>query len=160
MYIIWKSIEPKNYKNIKHCIKELKKNGFHISMWIEDICNNKKNKIKITKHRVNLYKIKVSNLGFKKPVTLDKIYKKFHKKKFLCVPPDIALRSRFFYNEQKTGEWLRFATPMNSLIDSDGVPHLPKLGKALNTFFIETYWSYSKAIFHPHNEFVVMRNDI
>ena len=49
---------------------------------------------------------------------------------------------------------------MNSLIDSDGVPHLPKLGKALNSFFIETYWSYSRAIFHPHNEFVVMKHDI
>ena len=157
---IWKTIEPKNYKNIKQCIKELKKNKFHVSVWIEDICNNKKNKIKITQKKINLYRIKVSNLGFKKPVTLEKIYKKFHEKNFLCVPPDIALRSRFFYNEQKNGEWLRFATPMNSLIDSDGVPHLPKLGKALNTFFIETYWSYPKAIFHPHNEFIVMRNDI
>jgi len=49
---------------------------------------------------------------------------------------------------------------MNSLIDSDGVPHLPKLGKALNRFFIETYWSYPKAIFHPHNKFVVMKYDI
>ena len=54
---------------------------------------------------------------------------------------------------------MRFATPFNSLIDSDGVPHLPKLGKALGKMFIETYWSYPKAIFHPHNEFVVMKND-
>ena len=66
----------------------------------------------------------------------------------------------FNIQSKKKGEWLRFATPMNSLIDSDGVPHLPKIGKALNCFFIETYWSYSKAIFHPHNEFVVMKNDI
>ena len=27
-------------------------------------------------------------------------------------------------------------------------------------YFIETYWSYKKAIFHPHNEFVVCKNDI
>ena len=31
--------------------------------------------------------------------------------------------------------------------------------KALNKLFIETYWSYPKAIFHPHNEFVVMKKD-
>ena len=31
---------------------------------------------------------------------------------------------------------VRFATPFNSLIDSDGVPHLPKLGKALGKYFI------------------------
>ena len=48
------------------------------------------------------------------------------------------------------------ATPLNSMIDSDGVPHLPKLGKALGFYFVETYWSYPKAIFHPHNDFVMM----
>ena len=110
--------------------------------------------------KINLYKIKVSTLGFKKPTTLKTIYKKFKEKGYQCVPPDIALRARFIYPEQKTGEWLRFATPMKSMIDSDNVPHLPKLGKALGEYFIETYWSYPKAIFHPHNEFVVtIKND-
>ena len=74
------------------------------------------------------------------------------------VSPDVAIYSRLLYKNQKNGEWLRFATPMNSMIDSDGVPHLPKLGKALGYYFVETYWSYPKAIFHPHNEFVVMKN--
>tara|TARA_B110001452_G_scaffold208148_1_gene178398 strand:+ start:50 stop:529 length:480 start_codon:yes stop_codon:yes gene_type:complete len=156
---IWKTIEPKNYKNIDQCIKDLKKK-YNVSIWIENIVKNKKNKISITKVRVHLYKVKVSSLGFNSPVTLDKIYKKFQKKGFACVPPDIALRARFFYNEQKTGEWLRFATPMKSMIDTDNVPHLPKLGKALDQFFIETYWSYPAAIFHPHNEFIVMKNAI
>jgi hypothetical protein len=64
--------------------------------------------------------------------------------------------SRLIYKEQPNGEWLRFATPLNSMIDSDKVPHLPKLGKSLGLFFIETYWSYPKAIFHPHNEFVFL----
>ena len=41
------------------------------------------------------------------------------------------------------------------LRDSDGSTHLPKIrGKALNKYFIETYWSYPDAVFHPHNEFV------
>ena len=158
---IWKTIEPKSYKNISQCIKDLKKQGFYVSVWIEDIIKNKRNKITITKKKVNLYKIKISSLGFKKPTTLKNIYKKFKKNNFECVPPDIALRTRFFYNEQKTSEWLRFATPMNAMIDSDKTPHLPKLGKALNKYFIETYWSYPGAIFHPHNEFVVTKkNDI
>ena len=154
---IWKTIEPKNYKNINECIKELKEKKYNVSVWIENIAKNKKNKIKITKKKINLYRIKVSSLGFSKPTTLKKIYQNFKKKNYLCVPPDIAIRSRFLYNEQKTGEWLRFATPMNSMIDSDNVPHLPKLGKALGQYFIETYWSYPGAIFHPHNEFIVMK---
>ena len=140
--------------------KYFKKKNIHVSPWIEDIARNKKNKIIITKKTIYLFRIKVSALGFKKPTQLKNIYKKIKQKGFKLVPPDIAIRSRLQYPEQKTGEWLRFATPMKSLIDSDGVPHLPKLGKALNSLFIETYWSYPKAIFHPHNEFVVMRNDI
>ncbi|MAJ66073.1 MAG: hypothetical protein CMI76_02120 [Candidatus Pelagibacter sp.] len=155
----WKTIKPSSYKNLKKCLKELKKK-YHISFWIEDIIKNKKNKLTITKKKINLYRIKVSTLGFKKPTTLKVIYKKFKEKGYQCVPPDIALRARFIYPEQKTGEWLRFATPMKSMIDSDNVPHLPKLGKALGEYFIETYWSYPKAIFHPHNEFVVtIKND-
>lgn len=157
---VWKIIKPKKYKNIIEFINVLKRKKIYVSPWIEDIAKNKKNKIIITKKTIYLFRIKVSSLGFKKPTQLKNIYKKIKQKGFKLVPPDIAIRSRLQYPEQKTGEWLRFATPMKSLIDSDGVPHLPKLGKALNSFFIETYWSYPEAIFHPHNEFVVMKNDI
>lgn len=156
----WKTINPRKYKDINQCIKSLKRKKYNVSVWIENITKNKKNKIRITKKKVFLFRVKVSTLGFSRPVTLDKIYKKIKKKGFKCVPPDIAIRARFFYDEQKTGEWLRFATPMRSMIDTDNVPHLPKLGKALGKYFIETYWSYPKAVFHPHNEFVVMKNDI
>ena len=159
MYKIWKTIKTSKYKSLKHCVNDLKKNKIYISPWIENIVNNKKNKLTITKNKVFLYRVKVKNLGFNKPTELRKIYKKIKKNNFDLVSLDIALRARMQYKEQKRGEWLRFATPHNSLIDSDGVPHLPKLGKALGKFFIETYWSYPKAIFHPHNEFVVMKND-
>ena len=90
------------------------------------------------------------------PVELQMIYKKIEKLGYKLVPPEIAIYVRLIYKEQPIGEWLRFATPLNSMIDSDGVPHLPKLGKALGLYFVETYWSYPKAIFHPHNDFVIM----
>ena len=108
---------------------------------------------------VYLVKVKLASLGFKGPVRLKNIYKKIKKKNFYLVPPDVALRTRLEFKEQKNSNWLRFATPMNSLIDSDNTPHLIKLGKALNSYFIETYWSYPDAIFYPHNEFVFVKND-
>ena len=73
------------------------------------------------------------------------------------MPPVLALRTRLFFKKQRVGEWLRFATPLNSMIDTDGVPHLPKIGKALGKYFLETYWAYPNAIFHPHNEFVITK---
>tara|TARA_B110000444_G_C18830062_1_gene592671 strand:+ start:772 stop:1254 length:483 start_codon:yes stop_codon:yes gene_type:complete len=159
MVKIWKILNKPKYKNISQCLKDLKKNQIILSYWIIDIIRNKKNKIKITNTKVKLYRIKVRNLGFKKPTTLKSIYKKINKLDFRLVPIDIALRARLVYKNQKKGEWLRIATEMKSMVDSDNVPHLPKLGKALNKFFIETYWAYPEAIFHPHNEFVVCKYD-
>ena len=156
----WKTLKKPKYKNISQCLVDLKKNKVILSHWIIDIIKNKKNKIKITNVKVRLYRIKVKDLGFKKPTTLKLIYKKVKKLNYKLVPVDIALRSRLFYKNQKKGEWLRIATEMKSMVDSDNVPHLPKLGKALNKFFIETYWAYPGAIFHPHNEFVVCKYDI
>jgi hypothetical protein len=153
----WKIINSK-YRNINECVKDLKKNRIILSHWILDILKN--NKINITKKKILLYKISLKELGFKKPTTLKKVYLRIKKNKFKLVPVDIALSLRLDYKEQKKGEWLRIATPMLSMIDSDNVPHLPKLGRALNKYFIETYWSYPKAIFHPHNEFVVCKYDI
>ncbi len=157
---IWKIVNPNKYKSIENLIKELKKKKVHLSPWIENLIKNKKNRVKISKNKKFLFKIKVKKLGFKRPTYLKEIYKRLKKNKYELVSLDIALMVRLQYSEQKSGEWLRFATPFNSLIDSDGVPHLPKLGKALGRMFVETYWSYPKAIFHPHNEFVVMKNDI
>ena len=154
---IWITIKPSKRTSIKSEINYLKKNDIILSPWIENIFFNKKNKIKLSKNKIELYKIKVKSLGFKKATTLQKIYKKILQSGYNLVEPDLALRARLYYKHQKKGEWLRFATPFKSMIDTDGVPHLPKLGRALNKYFIETYWSYKNAIFHPHNEFIVKK---
>ena len=156
----WKILNKPKYKNIQECLVDLKKKNVVISHWILDILKNKKNKIFITNKKVKLYRIKVKNLGFLKPTTLKKIYQKLDKLNYQLVPVDVALRTRLAYKIQKKGEWLRIATDMKSMIDSDNVPHLPKLGRALNKMFVETYWSYPGAIFHPHNEFVVCKYDV
>ena len=84
-------------------------------------------------------------------------YKKLKKLEYQLVPPEISLYLRLIYTKQPRGEWLRISVPFDSMIDSDGVPHLPKLGQGLNLLFIETYWSYPEAIFHPHNDFLVQK---
>jgi hypothetical protein len=104
---------------------------------------------------VDLFRVKVSDLGFDSACKLKDIYEEFSAKGFNTVSPDIAILTRFLYDEQPNGEWLRIATPFDSMTDSDGIPHLTKLGRGLGMYFIETYWSYRDAIFHPHNEFLV-----
>ena len=156
---IWKTINNVKYVNSKDCLDDLVSKNYICSEWIKDIFS--KNIFEYSKniYPINLVRIKVSDFGFNRPIELKEFYKKIEENDLLFVPPEIALYSRNIYEEQPTGEWLRFATPMNILKDSDGVPHLPKLGKALGKYFIETYWSYPKAIFHPHNEFVVIKKN-
>ena len=135
----------------------LKKN-YQVSHWIRDIAKRTETDFKNIKFPVTLIRVKVSELGIKSATTLKTIYNLLENNNFKLVDPLIAINSRFYYDEQPKGEWLRFAVPFNSMIDSDGVPHLPKLGQGLGMHFLETYWSYPDAIFHPHNEFVVQKN--
>jgi len=153
---IWKEIKSISYDTCDDCIEDLKKNNYKLSLWIEDIFKINNFNFKKYNLPIKLVRKSVKEFGFKGPTEIQDIYKEIEKSGFILVPPEIAILCRKLYNEQPTGEWLRFATPLESMKDSDGVPHLPKFGKALGFYFIETYWAYPKAIFHPHNEFVMM----
>jgi len=149
----WKVINGFYYDSVIECVEDIQTKGYKVSEWIVDIAK----KLYVQQHiyPIELYRVKASNLGFNKAYKLKDIYEEFSLKGFKTVSPEIAILTRLLYDEQPNKEWLRIATPLRSMIDSDGIPHLPKLGKGLGLYFIETYWSYPDAIFHPHNEFIV-----
>lgn len=145
--------------NGKDLLKILKRNKIMLSPWIEDYLIKKKHFQDVNKSLpCKLYMINLKeDLELKKETFLKDIYKSIKKKGYQLIDPEIALYSRIFIKQKKLGSWIRFATPLNSMIDSDGVPHLPKIGYALSKYFLETYWAYPKAIFHPHNDFIVCK---
>jgi len=153
--MIWKKISKIPFKNVDDCLKHLRTKAI-CSEWIEDIFKKRKNKSYAKYKNLEIHRINLKKLGFKKPTTLKKVYSKF-KNKYKTIPPEISLYLRLIYKNQPKGEWLRIAVDFDAMIDSDGVPHLPKLGRALGKNFIETYWSYPGAIFHPHNDFLVIK---
>ena len=151
---VWKTISQISHTSYQDLTGNFKNKNIQTSLWIDDIFKKKSFNIQKIELPVYLYRISLKSLGFKGPTELQRVYETAMLKNYKLVDPILALICRELYLEQPTGEWLRFATPFDSMIDSDGVSHLPKLGKALNSFFVETYWSYPKAIFHPYNEFV------
>ena len=153
----WLIINNYRFKDCKRCLKAYDNKKFKYSPWIKDIVEKNNYKFDKKKLPVKLLKITLKQMGFTKPQKLIAVIKKIKKLGFKLVSPEVAIYCRLLYKKQSAGEWLIFATPLKSMIDSDGIPHLPKIGKALNTFFIETYWSYPGAVFHPHNELVVMK---
>ena len=156
---IWKNINNIEYDTFDECVADYKKRCYKLSPWIEDIIEKYEFAFNNYNTPIKLVRKRVSELGFDKATEIQFIYEKIQNSGYELVPPEIAIYSRKLYDEQPQGEWLRFASPLNSMIDSDGIPHLPKLGRALGYYFIETYWAYPKAIFHPHNEFVVCKYD-
>ena len=153
----WKVIKATKFDNMHETVELLIKKNYIVSHWIRDIAKRTKTDFKNIKFPIELIRIKVSDLGVTTPTTLENIYELLDQNNLMPIDPLIAINTRFHYNEQKKGEWLRMAVPFNSMIDSDGTPHLPKLGQGLNLLFIETYWSYPSAIFHPHNDFIVQK---
>lgn len=146
------------FKNGKELIQELKKNKIVLSSWIEDIFEKKKfiNTKKFLPCKI--YKIQLKkDLNVNKPIYLKDVYKKLKASGYNTIEPHFAAYSRLFIKSLKIGSWIRYATPMNSMIDTDGIPHLPKAGFALGKNFLETYWSYPRAVFHPHNIFLVSK---
>ena len=152
----WLKIEKFKFKNALECLNSYDEKKFKFSPWIEDIV--KKNNYVFNQNLlpVKLVRKSLKELGYNKPIELEEVYESIKKHGLGLVTPEIAIYARLLYLDQPNGEWLRFATPFDSMIDTDGVPHLPKLGKALKSYFIETYWSYPKAIFHPHNDFILI----
>ena len=155
----WKQINKIDFLNAKECLRALKEKNYKTSLWVENIFESSDFNYDKIDYPINLIRISLKELGFDIHAELKNVYKKIEEKGLDLVPPQIALYSRMIYDEQPTGEWLRFATPLDSMIDIDGIPHLPKIGKALGFYFIETYWAYENAIFHPHNEFVFLRKN-
>ena len=154
--MLWKKIKKIPFRDVNSCIKEVRKRSV-ISPWIEDIFSRKKNINYSIYKNFEIHRLTLKDLGFKKAVKLKDVYKMFKKFKFDLVPPEISLYLRLIYTKQPRGEWLRISVPFNSMIDKDKIPHLPKLGRALGKFFLDTYWSYPDAIFHPHNDFLVIK---
>lgn len=153
----WCELSLKGDETASRIVLKLISNDFKISDWILDISLGLNSNLK---KKYNLWLVSLGDLGFSGPTKIKDFYLELEKNGYTTVPPEIALILRGEYTEQPKTEWLRVATPLNAMIDRDGVPHLPKLGSALGNLYVETYWAWPEAIFHPHNEFIVEKNKI
>ena len=103
MHTAWKMIAISSVDSPKKIIKDLKNNGYNVSLWIEDVFLNKKNKIKLLVGNYNFYWVKVSDLGFDGPFELYQIYDKLIKINFKFVPLLLSLYLRLNCGEQING---------------------------------------------------------
>jgi len=148
----WCSLKLDGTETASNIVVELIAEGFKVSDWVVDISRRLDSELESC---YELWSISLEDLGFDGPTKIKDFYSKMEDYGYKTIPPEVALILRKKYINQKKTEWIRIATPLDSMIDKDGVPHLPKLGSALGNLYIETYWAWPEAIFHPHNKFIV-----
>lgn len=153
---LWKMLERPSYRTGAEYCSALMAQGYRLSDWILDVAQKPNFPISTIQWPLPLVRVRLSSVGFSEPTTLSQFYQRVVGTGLEICPPEAAFALRFVYDEQPTGEWLRVAIGMDQMVDSDSVPHLPKLGAALGRFYLETYWAYPNAVFHPHNEFVLI----
>ena len=153
---LWKLLQRPSYRTGREYCLALVAHGYRPSDWIIDIAEGLYFSDSLVIWPLPLVRVSLAEVGFSGPTKLEDFYRTAKGIGFETCSPEVALALRFNYDEQPTGEWLRIAVEMDSMIDSNNVPHLPKLGAALKRFYLETYWAYPHAIFHPHNEFVMI----
>jgi len=150
----WKKLILNRDETADKIVSELIGKGYKLSDWIIDISTRLNSELK---SEYDIWLVSLKDLGFSGPTKLQDVYDQLEINGFSTLPPEVALMTRMSYNNQPVNQWLRIATPMDSMIDKDGVPHLPKLGHGLGNLYVETYWAWPDAIFHPHNEFLVQK---
>jgi len=148
----WIDLEMINKQSAAEIVVELMADGFKLSDWIIDISLRLNSEVKDS---YELWMVSLDDFGFSGPTKIKDFYAKLESEGYCTVAPEVAFKLRKVYTDQKSTEWMRIATPLDSMVDRDGVPHLPKLGSALGNLYIETYWAWPEAIFHPHNQFIV-----
>lgn len=151
---LWKMLEREAYATGLEYIAGLREKGYRVSDWVVDVVSKPGFAVNQGQWPLPLVRLPAGAFGFTQELQLSDLYQAAAAAGLENPPVEAALALRFRYDEQPAGEWLRVATSFQAMLDSDGVPHLPKLGKALGRYYLSTYWSYPHAVFYPHNEFV------
>ncbi|MFA4999001.1 MAG: hypothetical protein WC514_03200 [Candidatus Paceibacterota bacterium] len=103
---IWKTIKlGTGLKTADDFRKSLKDNGFNIGDWANNILGKPSFKTVTEETEVDLVKVTVADLGFKKGARRDQIYDRAKDLGLELCPPEVGPQLRLQYRDQPNGEW-------------------------------------------------------
>ena len=137
----WKTIKlGTGLKTADDFREVLKDNGFKVSGWANDILGKSAFTVATEGIEVDLFKVMVAELGFKKGVRRrNQIYKRARDLGLELCPPEVGPQLRLQYQDQPNGEWILVA--MESIVDSDGYPRLFRVGRYDSGRWLSSHWS-------------------
>ena len=138
---VWKTIKlGTGLKTADDFREVLKDNGFKVSGWANDILGKSAFTVATEGIEVDLVKVTVAELGFKKGAQRrNQIYERARDLGLELCPPEVGPQLRLQYQDQPNGEWILVA--MESIVDSDGYPRLFRVGRYDSGRWLSSHWS-------------------
>ena len=117
-FSVWKSIPLGTHKDADAYRKALKKGGYKIGDWGNDILGKPAFTVAEKEETIDLVKVTVAELGFKNGATYKEICDAAASRGLKKCPNEVGPALRLAYTDQPAGEWLRIA--MDPIAGSDG----------------------------------------
>jgi hypothetical protein len=149
---VWKTIKLGTHKNADEFRKALKKNGFKIGDWANDILGKPAFAVSSVEEEIQLANVSVADLGFKNGANYGDICAKAKELGLELCPNEVGPQLRLQYKDQPKGEWLRIA--MEPITDSDGNLDLFSVGRGGGDLWLSGNDSNSDRFWDASSRFV------
>jgi len=152
----WKTIKlGTGLKTAEEFRRVLRDGEFRLSDWASDILGKPAFKAADEETEVDLVKVTVAELGFKKGARRNQIYERAKELGLGLCPPEVGPQLRLQYQDQPNGEWILVA--MEPIIDSGGGPRLFRVGRDDSGLWLSSRWGDPDDFWYPGHQWVFCR---
>lgn len=156
--------ELKVWKTIKLCTglrvaddfrKAIKGCGMKIGDWADDILGKPEFVVATEETEVDLVKVSVAELGFKKDARRDRIYERTKKLGLELCPPEVGPQLRLQYKDQPNGE--RILIGVEPICDSGGDLRVFYVERRDSELWLDGHYGDPDNFWHPGRQWVFVR---
>ena len=133
-------------------MKVLKDRGFNIGNWADDILGKPAFTAATEATEIDLVKVTVAELGFKKGARRDQIYERAKELGLELCPPEVGPQLRLQYHDQPNGEWLFIG--MKPIADSVGNLLVFSVERNALELWLDGVWSRPGGVWDPGSRWV------
>jgi len=136
---VWKTVKlGTGFRTTDDFRKALKGNRFNLSDWASDILGEPAFTVATEETEVDLVRVTVGELGFKKGAQRDQIYERAKELGFELCPPEVGPQLRLQYQDQPDGEWIFVA--MEPILASGGGPEVFLMERDGSELWLRSFW--------------------
>ena len=133
-------------------MKVLKDRGFNIGNWADDILGKPAFTAATEATEIDLVKVTVAELGFKKGARRDQIYERAKELGLELCPSEVGPQLRLQYQDQPNNEWLLIG--MKPIADSVGDLSVFGVKRSDSGLWLSSLWGRPGGVWNPGSRWV------